>query len=72
MTGFNTQATNNDYRIQVYTDNPIAYAMVQDYVRRCLDWEQGERMARENDGARSKSIREQHQTTSGHVQGYLR
>ena len=72
MTGFNTQATNNDYRIQVYADNPTVYAMVQDYVRRCLDWEQGERMVQSNDRARGENFCEQFPRTNGYVQGYLR
>ena len=47
MTGFNTQVTAGNYQIQVYTDNPTVYEMVQDYIRRCLDWEQGYQTARE-------------------------
>lgn len=39
MTGFNTQATMNNYQIQVFTDNPTVYAMIENYVQRCLEWE---------------------------------
>lgn len=39
MTGFNTQATMNNYQIQVFTDNPTVYAMIENYVQHCLEWE---------------------------------
>lgn len=47
MTGYTTIGYANNFQLQVKTDNPVVFAMIEDYVRRCLDWEQGQQMAQE-------------------------
>lgn len=46
MTGYTTIGYANNFQLQVKTDNPVVFAMIEDYVRRCLDWEQGQQMAK--------------------------
>lgn len=45
MTGFTARGYANNFQIQVQTDNPVVFAMIEDYIRRCLDWETGQQIA---------------------------
>lgn len=36
-TGFNTQVSNGEYRLQFETDNKEYYLMMQETARRCVD-----------------------------------